>query len=175
MAGAFKKLASMALSEDEQYDWLQRRYGSVRPSDGVDDPPDYPDGLCFTVREADFEALGIGQVKPGEMVRFAAFARCTSCNLRMDGCRIEAEFEMLALGDGKMVDLDEGMRPSICLDENDHDRLDLDEPVEMGDMLHLIGMAQVKSTDDNQWGGKCVSLQIVEASVENEDLEEEAA
>lgn len=177
MAGAFRQLKSMALSDDEQLDWLKSRYGGYAVPQGREEPPEYPMGLCFTVREENFEALDIGEVKPGDTVRFAAFARATSVNRRMDGCRVEAEIDFLSLGDSEMVELDEMCRPCLCLDENDHERLDLDEECERGDMLHLIGTAQVKSTDDTQWMGKCLCLQIVEASVENEsdEAEEEAA
>jgi hypothetical protein len=173
MAGPFKKLASMALSDDEQIDWLKDR-GMFGHAPAADEPPEYPPGLCFTVREADFENLGISGAKGGDEVRFAAFARVTSCSHQADSCRVEAEFDMLSLGDGDMVELDQMCRPCICMDENDHERLDLDEECEVGHMLHLIGEARVKSVDDRQWDGKSLTLQIVEMAVEDETEEAEA-
>jgi hypothetical protein len=167
MAG-MRRFASMAHSDDELFDMAKARAGISN-----DDVPEYPPGMRFTIHEADFEALGIGDVQPGANVRFAAFARATSVNRRTDGCRIEAQIEMLSLDEGEFVDLEEEMRPSICLNEHDHERLDLDEEAQRGDMLHLIGTARVESTDDNRYMGRSVSLQIIEADVEDEDQEGE--
>jgi hypothetical protein len=164
MARAFRNLRSMELSDDERFDWLDRRSEPM-------EPPDYPPGMCFTVRESDFGALGVEGVAPGQTVDFAALARATSVSRDMDGCRVEAEIMLLSLGDGEMVELDDMMRPCICLDEGDHERLDLDEECESGDVLHLIGVAQVKSIGDSQWGGKTMCLQIIQACVEDEDRE----
>ena len=147
----------------------------ARAGGSTDDLPDYPPGMQFTIRECCFEALGIDDVRPGAAVKFAALARVTSCNLRTDGCRVELEIDMLKLDDGDFAELDEMARPSICLDENDHERLDLDEGCEVGDLLHLIGHARVVSTDDNRYIGRSVCLQIQEAVVENEDAESEDA
>ena len=164
----FRDLASMALSDDELYDMTKARTGDARP-----DLPEYPPGMCFTVREGAFARLGIGdEAKPGATVKFAAFARVTSVNLRTDGCRIELELMLLKLDDGEFVELDEGERPSICLNENDHERLDLDEATaERGHILHLIGDARVMSADDTTYGGRSVSLQIEECAIEDEDQE----
>jgi hypothetical protein len=163
---AMRSMRSMAHSDDELYDMAKARAGL-----GNDDLPEFPLGLRFTVREPSFETLGIDDALPGAAVKFAALARATNVSRRTDGCRIEAEIDMLALDGGKMAELDDTARPSICLDENDHDRLDLDEDCERGDMLHLIGMARVESVDDTEYGGKAVTLQITHASVENEDME----
>ncbi len=166
----FRTLRPMALSDEEQYDWLKARSGT-----GNDEPPEYSPGLSFTIRETDFDALGVEECRPGETVRFAAFLRACSVNQRTDGCRIEAEIDMLALGDGKMVELDDTMRPTLCLDHNDHERLDLDAGCQRGDMLHLIGMARVEAVDDNQYIGRSVCLQITDATVEDEDDEARAS
>ena len=131
--------------------------------------------MRFTIRECCFERLGIDDVKPGATVKFAAMCRVTSCNLRTDGCRVELEMIMLKLGDGEFAELDEMERPSICLDENDHDRLDLDEDCSVGDLLHLVGEARVVAVDDNRYMGGSVSLQVEQATVESEDAESEDA
>jgi hypothetical protein len=166
----FRELNSMALSDEELHDIAKLHSDDARP-----DLPDYPPGLCFTIQENWFEALGIRDPKPGATVGFAAFAKVTSVNLRTDGCRIELEFIMLSLDEGEFVELDEGMsRPSICLDENDHDRLDLDEAsAEKGHVLHVMGEARVMAVDDSRYGGKSVRLQIEEAVIEDESAETE--
>lgn len=163
----FRELRSMALSDDELHDMATGRSGTDGP-----DLPDYPPGLCFTVREGAFDALGIEDCRPGETVQFAAFARVTNVSLRTDGCRVELEIMMLKLDDGDFAELDEGLRPSICLNENDHERLDLDESsAERGHVMHIVGQARVMTVDDQQWTGRSVSLQIIEATVEDEDAE----
>jgi hypothetical protein len=163
----FHDYRPMALSDDEKYDMEKARGGA-----GTGDVPDYPPGMRFTIRECCFEALGIDQVKPGATVKFAAMCRVTSCNLRTDGCRVELEMIMLKLDGGEFAEMDEMARPSICLDENDHDRLDLDEDdCENGDLLHMVGEARVVATDDNRFMGKSLTLQIESASIENESTE----
>lgn len=162
----FRPLRSMAHDDDQLFDMAKSRAGL-----GGGDLPEFPPGLCFTVREANFDALGIEKCDPGDVVKFAAFARATSVSRQVDACRVEAEIDYLSLGDGEMAELDDTMRPSICLDESDHERLDLNEDVSQGDMVHLIGMARVNSVDDTPWGGKSISLQITHASVENESTE----
>ena len=141
---------------------------------GDDDLPEYPPGCKFTVRESSFEALGIEDPKPGATIEFAAMARVTSTSLEIDGCRIELEIDMLKLGEGEFAELDEGAKPCICLDENDHERLDLDEhTAQKGHLLHLMGEAQVVKVDDNAYMGGSVTLQIMRATVEDEDEEDD--
>jgi hypothetical protein len=154
----------MELDDDDKYDLA---HGSES------DPPDYPSGLRFTVREADFEGLGIdGSARPGETIRFAALARATNVSHQLSsGCRIEAEIDLLALGEGQMCELDQGLRPSICLTDSQLERADLDDDVASGDMVHLIGTVRVEGASDTQWGGKCLDLQIVELAIEDEDAE----
>jgi hypothetical protein len=163
----FRPLKSMAWDDEDQFDWL-RRMGQVGPHM---DAPDYPPGLCFTVREADFERLGVDVCNPGESVKFAAMVRATSVTRNTDGCRIEAEMDFLSLGDGEMVELDDGMRPSISLDENDHERLDIEEDCRTGDLLHLIGTVQVQECSENDFGGRSLRLQITHADVRDETTE----
>jgi hypothetical protein len=166
----FHEYRSMKLNDDQLFDMDKaRRAGPITPTD---DLPEYPPGMRFTIRECCYEALGIDQVKPGSTVKFAALCRVTSCNHRTDGCRIELEIDMLQLGDGELAELDEMARPSICLDENDHDRLDLDDDCETGDLLHLMGEARVMSVDDNRFMGGSCTLQIEQGFVaENESTE----
>jgi hypothetical protein len=164
-----RRHASMRLSDDEQYDWLKNR---LQVGAGDVEPPEYPPGMCFMVSEANFEGLGMEGAAPDATVRFAAIARATSVNRSRIGCRIECEIDLLSLDGGKMVEMSEAARPAISLDENDHERLDLDsEGCERGDMLHLIGMVRVERTSDSEYGGKYVCFQIIEASVEDEDAE----
>jgi hypothetical protein len=168
----FHEYHSMALDDDQLYDMAKSRAGV-----GDDDLPEFPPGMRFTIRECCFEQLGIEDPKPGATIKFAALCRVTSVNLRTDGCRVELEIDMLKLGDGEFAELDEMARPSICLDENDHERLDVDEATaESGHILHLMGNARVVSVDDNKYVGRSVTLQCEEGLVaEDEDAESEDA
>jgi hypothetical protein len=167
MAG-FRSFASMALSDDEQYDWLR-----ARQLGGDQAPPEYPSGMSFMVREDLFEQLDVDDPRPGDTISFAAMAQCTSVNRTMDGCRMECEIIILKLGDSDFVELPEMCRPCICLDENDHERLDLDEDsAERGHLIHMIGSVRVESTNDTAFGG-CVMLQVIEAACEDESQETE--
>jgi hypothetical protein len=162
----FRPLKSLQLDDEDQYDWLKKQ----RLGPAID-PPEYPPGMCFTVYEPHFEALGIGECNPGESVKFAAMVRATSVMRNTEGCRIEAEIDFLSLGDGQLVELADGVRPSISLDENDHERLDIEEDCQRGDLLHLIGTAQIMECSDTEYGGRALRLQITHASVEDESAE----
>lgn len=62
----------------------------------------------------------------------------------------------------------------LCLDENDLEKLDLDDNVEAGDLIHLFAMAKVTSVHQNDRDGtkSCrVELQIMFLGVEDEDME----
>ena len=166
----FREFRSLALSDDELHDMAQARAGITTD----EDLPEYPPGLRFTIREQSFEDFGIDGARPGATVEFAAFARVSSVSLRTDGCRVELELMMVSLDDGEFVELPDQDRPTICLDENDHERLDLEEgSAERGHILHLMGAAEVVSVDDTSYGGKSLVLQITDGMVV-EDEDEEA-
>lgn len=59
----------------------------------------------------------------------------------------------------------------ICLTEQEMEKLDLDDDVEDGDMLHLQAMAKVTSVTKRN-GGCRVEMQIVMMGVEDESTEE---
>jgi hypothetical protein len=165
----FHDYRSLALNDDQLLDMVKAREGHDV------DLPNYPPGMRFTIRECCFDRLGIGEVKPGATIRFAAMAKVISVNLSTDGCRVELEFVMLKLGDGDFAELDEMARPSICLDENDHERLDLDEDTaQTGHLVHIVGEARVVGVDDNRYAGKSVTLQAESGLVvEDESSEDE--
>ncbi|MDE2233605.1 MAG: hypothetical protein KGJ90_05910 [Patescibacteria group bacterium] len=65
---------------------------------------------------------------------------------------------------------------AICLEDVDLDKLDLDDDVEVGDMIHFHAMAKVSSIstrDSTEGAKKRVELQITHLSAEDEDLENE--
>jgi hypothetical protein len=172
---AFRTLHSMELSDDEKLDHLEaaekRRPMPPEVPDTVP-PPQYPPELQFRVREADFPALGLDPMPvAGTAVRFAAMVRATSVEHEIGGCRIESEIDFLKFGDGPFAELDPAQRPTLAFTRPILARLDCAEDCERGHLLHLIGTARVESTGDTQWGGKNVTLQIVEMAVEDEDAE----
>lgn len=66
---------------------------------------------------------------------------------------------------------------SICFDENDLEKLDLDdEDVEVGDYLHLFAMAKVTNVSKSQGPDgtpHCrIEMVLARIAVEDEDLEE---
>lgn len=64
---------------------------------------------------------------------------------------------------------------TISLEEDDLEKLDLEDDCEVGDMIDLRAFARVTSVSKRQVGGKdcCrVELQIEQLAVENEDDEE---
>jgi len=66
----------------------------------------------------------------------------------------------------------------IFLDERDLEKLELEHDCQVGDTLHFIAMARVKSVSENKYNGKesCnVQLQIEEIAVESESDESETA
>lgn len=63
---------------------------------------------------------------------------------------------------------------SICLDQACLDKLNLDDDVEIGDMIHCWVMAKVSSVSKRSEGGEpqCrIELQITHMGVEDEDKE----
>lgn len=161
-------LRSMRMTDEDHYDWLKSRRGLGMP---MEEPPEYPPGLCFSIPEQHLEDLDIDDAVPGAVVKFGAMVEATSCHHTEDACRIEASIKMVSIDGGPYVEVDSG--PCICLNENDHEKLDLEQGCERGDLLHLIGMARVSTIRDTEYGGKCVELQITDCRVEDESTETE--
>jgi hypothetical protein len=62
----------------------------------------------------------------------------------------------------------------ICLTEVELEKLNLDDDCEVGDMIHISGMARVTSISKNETDAGCncrVELSITDLAVEDEDLE----
>jgi hypothetical protein len=58
----------------------------------------------------------------------------------------------------------------ITLTKRELEKLDLEEPSEVGDMIHLVCMGRVKSI--NKTGDSCrIELQLTDMSIENESTE----
>ncbi len=65
---------------------------------------------------------------------------------------------------------------SICLTQDELDKLDLDSDCQVGDTIHLFAMAKVTSISKNETteGENCrIELQITDLGLEDEDEEEE--
>lgn len=63
----------------------------------------------------------------------------------------------------------------ICLTQDELSKLDLDDEVEVGDMIHLFAMAEVTSVSKVQRDGEAscrVELQVTHLAVEDEDDED---
>lgn len=137
---ALRKLKSMEYDDFEKYDF------SRKMSAGMPEPPDYPYGLNFSLKREDLEkAGGDPKAKPGATMPFSAIGEVTSCHESEDSCRIEVEFMEFAGSDGEFFALE---RPtSICLQKPELDKLDLDADCDIGDMIHLVGEACLRSKD----------------------------
>ena len=98
----------------------------------MEEPPEYPPGLCFSIPEQHLEDLDIDDAVPGAVVKFGAMVEATSCHHTEDACRIEASIKMVSIDGGPYVEVDSG--PCICLNENDHEKLDLEQGCERGDL-----------------------------------------
>ena len=65
---------------------------------------------------------------------------------------------------------------SISFDHNDLAKLDMEEDMDVGDMIHFTAMAKVTNVSKRDVGGKCecrVELQIIDMmAIENENDEE---
>lgn len=156
---AFHDLRSMEYDDAEKYD---------RMTPDVDGP-DYPPGLCFSLREDDLEACGAEDGEPGDTMRFAAMGEVTSVFKGLKDTRIELQLGEFAGADGKFVELTEPAY--ICLCGPELEKMDLDANCERGDMIHLIGTARLESTSSTEFGGERCCLQIVELTFEDESEE----
>lgn len=70
---------------------------------------------------------------------------------------------------------DYSYRHCISLNQEDLDKLDMDDDFEVGDIIHLSAFAQVTSASRRMVDGKpecCVELQIQKLAVEDESTEE---
>jgi hypothetical protein len=132
------------------------------------DAPDYPQGCCFSVSQADLEKAGMEDGDPGDTCRFSAMGEVTAIFKGIDNCRIEIQLGEFAGEDGKFFDLEQ---PGyICLCERELEKMGLEADCERGDTIHLVGTARMESSS-SEWGGDMCQLQIVELSAEDESTE----
>jgi hypothetical protein len=92
---------------------------------------------------------------------------------RTDEEKHDARREMFSSPIDDMPDVPPGL--CICLTESELSKLDLDDDVEVGDMLHMFAMAKVTSVSkhDTGSGPKCrVELSITDMEIEDEDDED---
>lgn len=90
--------------------------------------------------------------------------------------RTEADRREMLMSAPVMDPMDYPPGLSVCLDEVDLEKLDLDEDVAAGDLIHLFAMAKVTSVHQSDRDGKkaCrVELQIMYLRVEDEATEED--
>ena len=80
--------------------------------------------------------------------------------------------EMFLPAIGDMPDVPSGL--CICLTEVELEKLNLDDDCEVGDMIHISGMARVTSISKNETDNGChcrVELAITDLAVEDESTE----
>lgn len=166
---AMSRFASMAHTDDQMYDLAKGR--------GPDyEPPEYPDGLCFTVPQSVLDEAEAGEGAPGDTMRFSLMAEVTSVFCGMDDSRVELRLTQFAGENGKFIDVadDEDMpwmSPSICLCGAELDKLGLEADCELGDTIHLIGTVRLESTSNDGFSGERAKLQVVEMTFEDESEE----
>lgn len=159
---ALRQFHSIAHDDDEMYD---RAKGMP---DGYE-PPEFPPGMQFTVAMSDLEKIDATGGDPGDTMHFMAMGTVTSIFRGMEDCRIEVEITQLAGEDGKFADLSNPSPIALC--RSVLDKIGLDEDVERGDMLHLIGTVRLEDTMEHEFGHRA-TLQIVElCEVEDESTE----
>lgn len=163
MAGTFRQMSSMEYDDEEKLDRL------IGPEI---EPPDYPDGLRFTMAKGDLGKICAGNCAPGMVLRFAAFGTATSVYRDRESTRIEVSLTEMAGEDGKFVAMEQS--PAICLCGPELEKLDLADECERGDTIHLVGTARVENTSSTEFGGDSIGLQITELSVEDESEESRA-
>lgn len=162
---AFRALKSMAHDDEDLYDLAKGM-----PDDY--EPPEYPQGLSFSLSREDLEKIGGKGGEPGQTLRFSAMCCVSSLFRGIDSSRIELAVEMLAGDDGKYFDVeDEPFPPTICLTGSELDKLGLEADAERGDLLHLFGTARLDSLSDTGYGGPRACLQITELDYEDESDE----
>lgn len=160
MAAPLRRLASLEYTDDEKIDRL------IGPEPKA---PDYPEGLSFSLGRDDLGKICEGPCEPGMTLQFMAMGEALSVYRGTDEIRIEVEFCMMAGADGKFAEMDQP--PCICLCGSELEKLDLADDAEKGDMIHIIGTAKIVSTSSPRYGEDGVSLQIVEAAIEDESTE----
>lgn len=132
--------------------------------------PDYPTGMQFSLSEGDLEHAGAEDGKPGDTLRFSAMATVMNIFRTRDGCSINLEMTQFAGPDGKFFPLENPT--SICLTQDELEKLDMNDDCERGDELHMIGTVRLENTSSTQYGGDMCCVQIIEmAAVENESEE----
>jgi hypothetical protein len=160
-----RPLTSMEYDDDEVLDRLQAMHG-------ISDPrvPAYPPHLEFMIQIADLDQLvdGAEGVEPGHSMRFAALGEVSSCVIEEDECRIELRLDHMAGPDGKFQKM--GMPPTIALCMPECEKMDLDHHCRVGDLLHLIGEAEVQRTNEHEYG-HMAHFQITALEVEDESEE----
>ena len=161
----FHALADLAHDDDDLFDMSKGM-----PEDY--EPPAYPSGCCFTIKQSDLEQCGAEDGEPGEVMHFSAMAEVTSVFKSEDDCRIELEMMLFAGEDGKFCELQDP-QPCICLTGAELEKMDLDGDCERGDLIHLQGSAKMVSHSSSEWGGEVCSMQIVQLSFAEDESTEE--
>lgn len=153
---------SMEYSDDELLD----RYMGSEP-----EMPCFPPGLCFTLNKESLAEMGVEGIKPDEIMRFSAMGEVISIYAATDDCRIELELHELAGPDGKFHDME--MPAHICLCAAELEKMDMEADCERGDMIHLIGMARMKSRSESEFGDSaCFQIEELVAEDESEEARE---
>lgn len=167
---ALRQFHDMAHDDEQLYDMCKGM-----PEDW--EPPEYPDGLQFSIPKAVLAAAGGEDGAPDDRMRFSLMGEVTSVLCGREDSRVELRVTQFAGEDGKFVDLSDDddampwMAPSICLRGAQLEKLGLEANCERGDMLHVIGTARLESLSSDEFGGDHARLQIVEMTVEDESSE----
>lgn len=167
---AMSRFADMAHDDEQLYE-----LSKGMPDDY--EPPEYPQGLCFTLPASVLEQVEAAGGDPGDTMRFSVMAEVTSVFRGMDDCRVELRITDFAGEDGQFIDLGDDddmpwMAPSLCLCEAELDKLGLEADCELGDTIHLMGTVRLESLSNDGFSGERARLQVTELSfVENESEE----
>jgi hypothetical protein len=145
------------------------------------DPPEYPQGLCFTLPMSVLQQVEADGGDPGDSMRFAVMAEVTSVFRSVDDCRVELRITDFAGDDGQFTDLGDDddmpwMAPSLCLGAAELDKLGLEADCELGDTIHLTGTVRLESLSNDGFSGERARLQIIELTyAEDESAENREA